>query len=87
MSTSIQRCVRIPPREVQGVHRLFALLIDIDHATAEVYGGVEKNRYGKSSMGVECSTFALDAHGNVANELRKVKPDTHADDVLGALCS
>lgn len=38
-------------------------------------------------MGVECSTFALDADGNVANELRKVKPDTHAYDVLGALCS
>jgi len=36
-------------------------------------------------MGVERSTFVIDADGNVAKELRNVKPDTHADDVLAAL--
>jgi peroxiredoxin len=34
---------------------------------------------------VERSTFVIDADGNVAKELRRVKPDAHADDVLAAL--
>ena len=38
-------------------------------------------------MGVERSTFVIDADGNVAREMRNVKPDTHADDVLAALAS
>ena len=38
-------------------------------------------------MGVERSTFVIDADGNVAKELRNVKPDTHADDVLAVLAS
>lgn len=66
----------------------FALLADTDHATAEDYGvWVEKNMYGKTYMGVERSTFVIDAEGNVAKALRKVKPDTHADEVLAALGS
>ena len=36
-------------------------------------------------MGVERSTFVIDADGNVAKEMRDVKPDTHADEVLAAL--
>ena len=31
--------------------------------------------YGKTYMGVERSTFVIDADGNVAKALRKVKPD------------
>ena len=66
----------------------FALLADTDHATAEEYGvWVEKKYGGKTYMGVERSTFVIDADGNVAKELRRVKPDTHADDVLAALGS
>ena len=66
----------------------FALLADTDHSTAEDYGvWVEKNYAGKTYMGVERSTFVIDADGNVAKELRNVKPDTHADDVLAALAS
>jgi peroxiredoxin Q/BCP len=66
----------------------FTLLADTDHATAEDYGvWVEKNYAGKTYMGVERSTFVIDADGNVAKELRRVKPDTHADDVLAALPS
>ena len=38
-------------------------------------------------MGVERSTFVIDADGNVSKELRNVKPDSHADDVLAALSS
>jgi peroxiredoxin Q/BCP len=66
----------------------FTLLADTDHATAEDYGvWVEKNYAGKTYMGVERSTFVIDADGNIAKELRRVKPDTHADDVLAALPS
>jgi peroxiredoxin Q/BCP len=66
----------------------FALLADTDHATAEDYGvWKEKSYAGKTYMGVERSTFVIDAEGNVAKELRNVKPDTHVDDVLAALPS
>jgi peroxiredoxin Q/BCP len=64
----------------------FALLADTDHATAEDYGvWTEKSYAGKTYMGVERSTFVIDADGNVAEVMRKVKPDTHADEVLAAL--
>ena len=36
-------------------------------------------------MGVERSTFVIDADGRLATILRKVKPDTHAERVLAAL--
>lgn len=66
----------------------FQLLADTEHAVAEDYGvWVEKNYAGNTYMGVERSTFVIDADGNVAKAMRKVKPDTHADDVLAALGS
>jgi peroxiredoxin Q/BCP len=64
----------------------FTLLADPDHEVAEEYGvWKERNRYGKKSMGIERSTFVIDQHGNVSKAMRRVKPDTHADDVLAAL--
>ena len=64
----------------------FTLLADPDHEVADDYGvWKERNRYGKKSMGIERSTFVIDAHGNVTKAMRRVKPDTHADDVLSAL--
>jgi peroxiredoxin Q/BCP len=66
----------------------FTLLADPEHATAEAYGvWVEKSMYGKTYMGVERSTFVIDAEGNLSKVLRNVKPATHADDVLAALSS
>ena len=66
----------------------FALLADTEHATAEDYGvWVEKRNYGKTYMGVERSTFVIDADGKIAKVMRRVKPDTHADEVLAALAS
>jgi thioredoxin-dependent peroxiredoxin len=66
----------------------FTLLADPGHEVAEDYGvWVERNRYGKKSMGIERSTFVIDAGGNVAKVMRRVKPDTHAADVLAALPS
>lgn len=38
-------------------------------------------------MGVERSTFVIDADGTVVKVMRKVKPETHADNVLAALGS
>ena len=64
----------------------FTLLADAEHTTAEDYGvWVEKNYGGNTYMGVERSTFVIDAEGNVAKVMRRVKPDTHADEVLAAL--
>jgi thioredoxin-dependent peroxiredoxin len=64
----------------------FPLLADTGHATAEEYGvWVEKKNYGKTYMGVERSTFVIDADGKIAKVFRRVKPDAHADEVLAAL--
>ena len=64
----------------------FPLLADPGHHTADDYAvWVEKKNYGKTYMGVERSTFVIDEEGNVAKVLRRVKPDTHADDVLAVL--
>jgi len=64
----------------------FTLLADTGHQVAEDYGvWVEKTNYGKTYMGIERSTFVIDADGNVARVMRRVKPDTHAEQVLAAL--
>jgi thioredoxin-dependent peroxiredoxin len=64
----------------------FTLLADPDHDVAERYGvWVEKQNYGKTYMGIERSTFVIDEDGVVTKVMRRVKPDTHAADVLAAL--
>jgi thioredoxin-dependent peroxiredoxin len=64
----------------------FTLLADDDHAVAEQYGVWGEKKYmGKSYMGINRSTFVIDADGNVKKAMRDVKPATHADDVLAAL--
>ena len=64
----------------------FTLLADPDHEVAERYGvWVEKQNYGKTYWGIERSTFVIDAEGRVAKVMRRVKPDTHAAQVLDAL--
>jgi thioredoxin-dependent peroxiredoxin len=64
----------------------FSLLADPDHEAAEEYGvWVEKKNYGKTYMGIERSTFVIDKDGNVVRAMRRVNPETHADDVLAAL--
>ncbi len=64
----------------------FTLLADTDHAVADAYGvWGEKSFAGKTYMGVERSTFVIDAEGNIAKAFRKVKPAEHADQVLAAL--
>jgi peroxiredoxin Q/BCP len=64
----------------------FTLLADPEHKVAEQYGTwVEKKNYGKEYWGVERSTFLIDSQGNVAKVMRRVKPDTHTDEVLAAM--
>ena len=64
----------------------FTLLADTEHAVSEAYGvWVEKSMYGKRYMGVERSTFVIDADGTVVRVMRKVKPAEHAQDVLDVL--
>ncbi len=64
----------------------FPLLADEDHAVAEAYGvWSEKSMYGKTYFGNERTTFIVDADGQVAEILRKVKPAEHDALVLAAL--
>jgi thioredoxin-dependent peroxiredoxin len=64
----------------------FTLLADADHAVAEAYGAwVEKKMYGKTSMGVQRSTYSVDGDGTIARVFPKVSPKTHDDVVLAAL--
>jgi peroxiredoxin Q/BCP len=44
-----------------------------------------KNMYGKEVLGVERSTFLIDAKGVLRREWRKVKVDGHAAEVLEAV--
>jgi peroxiredoxin Q/BCP len=66
----------------------FTLLADTDHSVAETYGVWGLKKYmGREYMGIERTTFVIDADGNVKKVFRNVKPATHADDVLAALAS
>ena len=63
----------------------FPLASDADQKVAERYGvWVEKSMYGKRYMGMERSSFLVDADGKVARVWRKVKPEAHAAEVLKA---
>ena len=64
----------------------FPLLADEDHKVAEKYGAWrEKNMYGKVSMGIQRSTFLIDADGIVRKLWKKVTVDGHDQQVLDAL--
>ena len=64
----------------------FTLLSDPDHSVMEAYGAWgEKNMYGKTTTGVLRSTVLIDEAGKIAHIFRKVKTDTHSQDVLKVL--
>jgi peroxiredoxin Q/BCP len=64
----------------------FTLLADPEHEVAEQYGVWGEREYaGKKYMGIERSTFVVDADGNVVSVMRQVKPADHAEDVLAVL--
>tara|TARA_R110002095_G_scaffold151713_1_gene131274 strand:+ start:1253 stop:1666 length:414 start_codon:yes stop_codon:yes gene_type:complete len=62
------------------------LLADIEGRVTEDYGvWVEKNMYGKKSMGIERATYLIDANGKIAQIWRKVKVPGHVEAVLEAV--
>jgi peroxiredoxin Q/BCP len=64
----------------------FPLLADPQHTVAEKYGAWrEKNMYGKKSMGIQRSTFLIDASGNVAKIWKRVRVDGHDQAVIEAI--
>jgi peroxiredoxin Q/BCP len=63
----------------------FPLASDAEKTVAQAYGvWVEKLNYGRAYMGIERSSFLVDAEGKVAHVWRKVKVDGHAAQVLEA---
>ena len=71
----------------RGKYQLnFPLLSDVDHQVAEKYGAWrEKTRFGKTSMGLQRSTFLIDAQGIVAKVWKNVTVENHDRQVLEAL--
>ncbi|KLU06968.1 Thiol peroxidase, Bcp-type [Rhodopirellula islandica] len=66
----------------------FPLLVDEDHAMSEKYGAYrEKNLYGKKSMGIQRSTYLIDADGKVVKVWKRVRVDGHDQQVLDALAA
>ena len=64
----------------------FTLVSDTEGDICERYSvWVEKKNYGKTYMGIERSTFLIDAVGTVNKVWRKVKVAGHVDAVLGAV--
>ena len=64
----------------------FELLSDSDEKVCRLFDVIkEKNLYGKKVMGIERSTFLIDAAGVLRAEWRKVKVPGHVDEVLAAV--
>ena len=81
-------------RDTMAKHEKFAakhnltvpLLSDEEGQVTEAYGvWVEKNMYGKTSMGIERATYLIDADGKIARIWRKVKVAGHVEEVLDAV--
>jgi peroxiredoxin Q/BCP len=64
----------------------FPLLADEQHSVADAFGvWKEKRMYGRSYMGIERSTFLIDAGGRIAQVWSGVRVPGHAEAVLEAL--
>jgi peroxiredoxin Q/BCP len=87
------RIVGISPDSVESHEKFkkkmgfpFDLLSDPDKTVCKLYDVIqEKSMYGKKFMGVERSTFLVDAKGVLRQEWRKVKVTGHAEAVLAAV--
>ncbi len=63
----------------------FELISDKDEILCGIFDVIkEKNMYGRKVMGIERSTFLIDAKGVLRQEWRKVKVKGHAEEVLEA---
>ena len=87
------RIIGVSPDSVEshvkfiGKHTLpFTLLADTEKKLAEAYGvWKEKSMYGRKYMGIERTTFVIDAKGIVRNIFPKVKVEGHSTAVLEAV--
>lgn len=71
-------------QQKQGLN--FTLVADTEHKLAIKYDvWKEKSMYGRKYMGIERSTFVIDAQGNIEKEWRKVKVTGHVAEVLAYL--
>jgi peroxiredoxin Q/BCP len=63
----------------------YPLLSDADEKVCRLFDVIqEKTLYGRKYMGVERSTFLVDAEGVLRREWRKVKVNGHVEEVLEA---
>ena len=63
----------------------FELISDKDETVCRLFDVIKlKKLYGKEHMGIERSTFLIDAEGRLAREWRGVKVPGHVDEVLQA---
>ena len=64
----------------------FDLISDPDEKLCKKFDVIkEKTLYGRKFLGIERSTFLIDAAGKLRREWRKVKVKGHADEVLEAV--
>lgn len=64
----------------------FLLLSDEDKTICKNYGvWVKKSMYGKEYMGVARQTFIIDSTGHISKIYDKVKPESHAEEILSDL--
>lgn len=64
----------------------FDLISDADDALCTQFDVIkEKNMYGRKYLGIERSTFLIDANGVLRAEWRKVKVPGHVEEVLQAV--
>lgn len=67
-------------------HLPFTLLADPDHLIAEAYGvWVPRERDGRTTMGINRSTFIVGPNGKVQQVFGQVTPADHAKELLAAL--
>lgn len=87
------RVIGVSPDSVAS-HRKFRKKYELDvelasdeaKTIAQTFGvWVEKSMYGRTYMGVERSTFLIDARGVLVKSWRKVKVTGHAEEVLAAV--
>lgn len=64
----------------------FPLLADVDSTICNAFGVIiEKNMYGRKSLGIQRSTFLIGRDGKIEHVWPKVKVDGHASEVLQSL--
>jgi peroxiredoxin Q/BCP len=61
----------------------FDLLVDDNEQACQIFDVMkQKNMYGKQVRGIERSTFIIDSQGILRHQWRKVKVESHVEEVL-----